>query len=105
MINPSHLPTTLLHEFTDTLNLIGIILEIAGFSIILPHIKRWLHNRLHKVAVQADKESKGASLGIDKDHEVVTKSLNYYWKKMENIGIPLVIAGLVFQGLSTWFHS
>ena len=73
--------------------------------IILPHIKRWLHNRLHKIAIEADKESEGASLGIDKDHEVVTKSLNYYWKKMENIGIHLVILGLIFQGLSTWFHS
>jgi len=94
-----------MHEFTDTLNLIGISLEIIGFAIILPHIKRWLQKRIHKLAEEAEKESEGAPLGIHESHEVVTNTVNIYWKKLENIGIPLVILGLFFQGLSTLFHS
>jgi len=89
----------------DSLNLFGIALEIVGFAIILPHIKRWLHKRIHRLAEEADKESEGAPLGIDESHEVVTNVLNKYWKKLENVGIPLVIIGLFFQGMSTYFHS
>jgi len=44
-----------LHEFTDTLNFIGISLEIIGFAIILPHIKRWLQKRIHKLAEETEK--------------------------------------------------
>lgn len=87
------------------LNLIGVALEIAGFLIILPQIKRGLHKRIHKLAVQTEKESEGASLGIDESHEVVTNVVNHYWKMLENIAIPLIILGLFFQAYSTIIHN
>jgi len=94
-----------LHESTDILNLIGITFEIAGFIIILPHLKRWLRRKLHRSLQEVEKESEGGPLGIEESDEIVTNITNRYWKKIENIGIPLVIIGLFFQGLSTLFHS
>lgn len=94
-----------MHEHTDILNLIGIALEIVGFIIILPHLKRWLRRKLHRSLQEVEKESKGAPLGIEESDEIVSNVTNRYWKKIENIGIPLVIAGLFFQGLSTLFHN
>ena len=96
-----------MHELTNPniLNLIGVGLEIFGFFLLIPHLKRWLHKRLHRVAVEAEKESEGAPLGIDESHEVVTNVLNMYWKKLEDTAIFLVIMGLFFQGLSILLHS
>jgi len=97
-----------LHEIPfseNILNLIGIGLEIIGFIIILPHIKRWLQKRILRLANEAEKEHPGAPLGIDESHEVVVNTVNIYWRKLENIGIPLVITGLAFQGLSLFIHN
>lgn len=94
-----------MHEFTDSLNLIGISFEVIGFVTILPQLKRALTKRIHKLAEKADRENYGASIGIDESHEVVTNTVNTYWKKLENIGIPLVIMGLFFQGFSTLLHN
>ena len=105
LINPSNREVIQLHEFTDTLNLIGIGFEIAGFVIILPHLKRWLRRKLHRSLQEVEKESEGAPLGIEESDEIVSNVVNRYRKKIENIGIPLVITGLFFQGLSTLFHS
>ena len=94
-----------MHEFTDTLNLIGISFEIVGFLIILPHLKRWLRKKFHKAFKEAEKESDGAPLGIEESSEIITNATNKEWRLMENVGIPLVIIGLFFQGASTLFHS
>jgi len=92
-----------LHELTDTLNLIGIIFEIFGFVIILPYIFRWLQRRTFKTLDELDKEGQGAPVGVS--DEILNSITNRKWGKIQNIGVPLVIIGLVFQGLSTIFHS
>ena len=96
-----------MHELTNPniLNLFGVGLEIFGFFLLIPHLKRWLHKRLHRLAVEEDKKSEGASLGIDESHEVVINVLTHYWKKLENVAISIIIIGLFFQGLSVLIHS
>lgn len=91
-----------MHEFADALNLGGIILEIIGFGLLLGRLRTWLRRKYAKALSELEKEGKGAPLGAS--DEIIDSATSKTWKKIEVIGIPLVMTGLFFQGLSLIFH-
>ena len=88
---------------SDHLNLFGIVLEIFGFAMLWPHIKRFLHGKITQKQTEIAKKAEGAYVGSP--GRTISNKFNKLWRKIENIAIPLVLAGLVFQGLSTYFHN
>lgn len=92
-------------ELWDYFNIGGILLEIFGFALLLEKIKNWFQTKLdirYSSLSQDYMDASNADKFYAKDmHERLTKfNSTYEQKKRENIGIILVIVGLIGQLLA-----
>lgn len=118
-----------LANIENIFNLIGIGLEIIGFVILLSGFREWYvknkgldtekEKRIEKIFVNMEKirasqeELKINSIltkeyieGLkDENLAMIPKMRSKYFKKIEYVGIPLVILGLFFQALSIIHHA